>query len=77
VAGEPLRCRRCQGFQRRPQGLTDHLEAVEIADRGHDVSRVGALAAPGFDQTQLGQPIQEHLERHALQIMSDQAGAEL
>jgi hypothetical protein len=55
VAGEPLRCRRCQGFQRR----------------------VGALAAPGFDQTQLGQPIQEHLERHALQIMSDQAGAEL
>ena len=77
MAGQPLRCRRGQGFQRRPQGLTDHLEAVEVPHRGHDMGRVGALAAPRFDQPQLHQPIQEHLKGHALQVMSDQSGPKL
>ena len=71
------RCRRGQGLQRGPQGLTDHLEAVEIADCGHDMGRVGALAAPRCDQAQLDQPVQEYLDGHALQVMGDQPGPEL
>src|SRR5438046_954389 len=61
----------------RPQGLTNHLEAVEVPDCGHDMGRVGALAAPRCDQPQLHQPIQEYLEGHALQVMSNQSGPKL
>ena len=77
MAGQPLGGGSGQGLQRGPQGLCDHLQPVEIPDRGDHVRGVGTLLAAGFEQSEFHQAVQQHLEGHALQPVVDQAGAKL
>jgi hypothetical protein len=38
---------------------------------------VGALPALGLDQSCLDQPVEQHVQRHRLQVVGDQPAAEL
>jgi hypothetical protein len=77
VSGQPGGCGRGQGLQRRAQRLADHLEAVEITHRGQHMGGIRALPTTRLDQSCLDQPVQQHVQRHTLQVMGDQPAAEL
>ena len=66
-----------EGVQRRPQGLAQQLQAVQVAHRGEHVRAVRALPASGLEQPALAGCVQQAREQALGGPMPEQPAPEL
>src|SRR4051812_28878772 len=77
VLDQPLRSGNRDGVEGGAHRLTDEFQTVEAADRGQDMSGVGALLATRLDQAALAQVLQHDLEQVLIASSGKQTGSEL
>ncbi len=65
-AEQPVRSHDGQAIQGSAQGFPNQFEAVEIANGGKHMRRIGALRAPRFDETEVTDQVQEGVQEQAL-----------